>query len=94
MKSHAEKVADIRHPHYDDRRLITAAAVRDLCGGVSEMSLWRWLQDDAMAFPKPVVIARRRYWREAEVLAWVDARTGGKVPAPPRPVVNAATGAA
>lgn len=38
------------------------------------MSLWRWLNNPAMAFPKPVTIQRRRYWREAEVLAWLDAR--------------------
>jgi Prophage CP4-57 regulatory protein (AlpA). len=57
-----------------ERKLISAAAVRALCGGISDMSLWRWLNTPAMAFPKPVTIQRRRYWREAEVLAWLDAR--------------------
>jgi len=52
-------------------RRITAAQVRELCGGISDMTLWRWVQD--RDFPKPIYIARRRYWREVEVLQWLDA---------------------
>jgi len=37
------------------------------------MSLWRWLNDPAMNFPRPIYIAKRRYWREAEIVAWLDA---------------------
>lgn len=55
-------------------KLLTAAAVRDALGGVSDMTLWRWLNDPAMNFPKPIYIARRRYWREADVIEWLDAR--------------------
>ena len=55
-------------------RLLTAAAVRDALGGVSDMTLWRWLNDPALNFPKPIYIARRRYWREADVSAWLDAQ--------------------
>jgi len=51
---------------------IPAAAVRDLCGGISDMTLWRWL--DRQGFPKPSYIARRRYWREADVVEWLDAQ--------------------
>lgn len=54
--------------------LLTAAAVRDTLGGVSDMTLWRWLNDPEMDFPKPIRIARRRYWRETDVDAWVEAR--------------------
>ncbi|PTR07768.1 helix-turn-helix transcriptional regulator [Cereibacter azotoformans] len=57
-----------------ERKLIPSATVRQLCGGISDMSLWRWLNNPALSFPKPVVISRRRYWREAEVMAWLDAR--------------------
>lgn len=57
-------------------RRIPAAAVCNLCGGVSDMTLWRWLNDDALAFPRPVYIGRRRYWREAEILAWLESREG------------------
>jgi len=48
--------------------------VRELCGGVSEMSIWRWQNDPELSFPQPVYIGRRRYWREADVIAWLDAR--------------------
>ena len=55
-------------------RLLTAAAGRDALGGVSDMTLWRWLNDPALSFPRPIYIARRRYWREADVIEWLDAR--------------------
>ncbi|BBC73372.1 conserved hypothetical protein [Altererythrobacter sp. B11] len=55
-------------------KLIGSAAVRELCGDVSDMSIWRWLHDDALNFPKPIYISRRRYWREAEILEWINSR--------------------
>ncbi|MGX0877046.1 putative DNA-binding transcriptional regulator AlpA [Roseovarius sp. MBR-154] len=55
-------------------KLLTAAAVRDALGGVSDMTLWRWLNDPALNFPKPIYIARRRYWKEADVSQWLDAQ--------------------
>jgi len=57
-----------------EHKLISAATVRDLCGGVSDMTLWRWLNDRDMNFPEPVYIQKRRYWREAELGAWIDAQ--------------------
>ena len=54
---------------------ITAATVRELCGGVSDMTLWRWLDNPAMNFPKPIRIGARRYWREAEVIGWLEAQS-------------------
>lgn len=53
---------------------VPASRVRALCGGVSDMSLWRWLNEPSYDFPKPIYIGSRRYWREIEVLAWLDAR--------------------
>ena len=55
-------------------RLISASAVRALCGGVSDMTLHRWLRDPDMAFPRPVYIGGRRYFREVEIFAWIEAR--------------------
>lgn len=55
-------------------RRIPAAEVRMICGGISDMTLWRWLSDQALNFPRPIYLGRRRYWREAEVLAWLEAR--------------------
>lgn len=57
-----------------EKKLITAAATRALCGGISDMSLWRWLNSPELGFPKPIYIARRRFFREAEVLAWIEAQ--------------------
>ncbi|WP_231580229.1 helix-turn-helix transcriptional regulator [Pseudorhodobacter wandonensis] len=38
------------------------------------MTLWRWINDSALKFPRPIYIGRRRYFREADVLAWLAAR--------------------
>jgi len=37
---------------------------------ISDMTLWRWLQDDELDFPKPMTIRRRRFFREAELVEW------------------------
>jgi predicted DNA-binding transcriptional regulator AlpA len=55
-----------------DNRHIPSSPVREICGGVSDMTLWRWLHDPTLAFPKPIYIGRRRYWREAEIFAWLE----------------------
>lgn len=57
-----------------DRKLISANAVRILCGDVSDMTIWRWLHNPALGFPKPTYIGTRRYWREAEILEWIAAQ--------------------
>lgn len=49
------------------KRLLTAKQVRQRCGGISDMSLWRWLDSDTLGFPKPVYIMRRRFWDADEV---------------------------
>jgi len=56
-------------------RRIQAAAVRDLCGGVSDMWLWRRLDSDP-TFPRPTYISKRRFWREREILAWLERQEG------------------
>jgi len=57
-----------------EHKLISAAVVRDLCGGISDMTLWRWLNNPALKFPKPIKIQARRYWRAAEIASWLDHR--------------------
>ena len=58
------------------KRMITSAAVRHLSGGISDMTIWRWLHDPNLGFPKPHYIRGRRYWAEAEILAWLESRSG------------------
>ena len=57
-----------------NQRRIQAAEVRQICGGISEATLYRRANDPALNFPKPVYIGRIRYWKEADILAWLDAQ--------------------
>jgi len=49
---------------------LTANQVRQRFGGISDMSLWRWMHDERVGFPQPLVINRRRYFRLADVEAF------------------------
>lgn len=55
-------------------KMIPAKAVRELCGGISDMTVWRWQHDPALDFPRPAYVQKRRYWREAEILDWIAAQ--------------------
>ena len=37
---------------------------------ISDMSLWRWLRDDALGFPHPLRINGRRFWKIADLEGW------------------------
>ncbi|ESX12017.1 MULTISPECIES: hypothetical protein [unclassified Mesorhizobium] len=43
--------------------------------GVTSMSLWRWVKDETLGFPKPFYIGRYRYWRLADIEAWESAQS-------------------
>lgn len=47
--------------------------------GVSDMSLWRWLRDETLDFPAPILIHRRRYWKLADLETWEKSRAKGGV---------------
>lgn len=53
-------------------QLINARVVREVCGGISDMCLWRWLSDPKLNFPQPIYIKTRRYWRRGDVTAWCE----------------------
>ena len=55
---------------------LNAAQVRTRYGGVSDMALWRWLQDEDLGFPKPFRINRRRFWKASDLTAWEQTRRG------------------
>jgi predicted DNA-binding transcriptional regulator AlpA len=62
-------------PEEDDpHRLMNSAELRHLCGGISDMSLWRWLADEELGFPRPLTVGKRRYWRRGDVIAWISHR--------------------
>ena len=51
--------------------LIGAPQVRALCNGISDMTLWRWLETGK--FPPPSRrINGRRYWSASTVAAWLE----------------------
>ncbi len=47
-------------------------------GSISGMTLWRWLQNPSLDFPRPLVINRRRYWRLADIEGWERAQAAPK----------------
>ena len=65
--------------HSNCNRHITASAVRELCGEISDMTLWRWLHDEDMDFPSPIYIGRRRYWKESEIVSWLEDRAASNI---------------
>lgn len=56
--------------------LLTGRHIRLMFGGVSDMTLWRWVRDGRI--PKPLKIANRNYWRADEVNALIDELTANK----------------
>ena len=60
----------------DTQAYLPAAQVRARYG-VSDMSLWRWLKNEDLAFPHPIRINNRRFWRLNELEAWEATRDGG-----------------
>ena len=65
-----DEIPEIARPLY----LIGAGDVRAMFGGVSDMTLWRWLNDQELNFPKPIYIGKRRYWRASDLTSWLQAR--------------------
>lgn len=57
-------------------KLIGVDKVEEMLG-VSRMTLWRWAQREDLNFPKPIKIAKRRFWYLEELVAWLDARPRG-----------------
>jgi len=52
---------------FPDDELIPAAEVRNQFGGICDMTLWRWVHDPDMGFPKPVKLRNRNYWPRQEI---------------------------
>ena len=53
---------------------INSKQVRELLGDISDMSLWRFLHDKKLGFPKPIYINRRRFWSQEELKQWLEQR--------------------
>ena len=49
---------------------LTARQVRERYGNCSDMAIWRWLHDEKLNFPKPLVINARRLWKVTDLEAF------------------------
>jgi predicted DNA-binding transcriptional regulator AlpA len=56
------------------RRLMNSTKLRARLGDVSPMTVWRYLQDTTLAFPRPITIRKRNFWDEDEVEAFIARR--------------------
>lgn len=54
---------------------LSSAGVRARYGDCSDMTLWRWLNDERVGFPAPIRIQRRRFWRLSDLEAWEAERS-------------------
>jgi predicted DNA-binding transcriptional regulator AlpA len=57
----------------DPQTFLPAGRVRSRYG-VSDMALWRWLRNERLAFPRPLRINGRRFWKLADLEAWEASR--------------------
>jgi predicted DNA-binding transcriptional regulator AlpA len=60
-----------------DESLITGKRLRKLLGDCSEMHVWRLLNNEkyqVLAFPKPIKINDRNYWRLGAIRQWICER--------------------
>jgi predicted DNA-binding transcriptional regulator AlpA len=63
-------------PAGGDEVLLTAQQVCARLGGISTMTLWRWLSSDAVRFPQPTVrLNKRRYWQAGSIRRWLAERS-------------------
>ncbi len=54
--------------------LRTSKQVRKQLGEISEITLWRWINNPDLSFPRPIKISGRRYFRSDEMDAWIEAQ--------------------
>jgi hypothetical protein len=50
-----------------EKRYLRAAQVRKRYGGISDMTLHRWLHDPELNFPQPEYHGRDRFWDEEKL---------------------------
>jgi len=50
---------------FADESLVTQATLKQIVGGISDMTVWRWRR--AGIIPEPTTIRGRNYWRTCDV---------------------------
>lgn len=63
-------------------RYITEKELRELLGGISAMTVWRWERDSRVALPRRVRLGVNRVaWPLSKIEAWLAARAATGAPA-------------
>lgn len=57
---------------HDPDELIRAGTLRNYCGGITDMTLFRWVKAEIL--PAPIVINRIRFWRRGDVIDAMNKR--------------------
>lgn len=65
----------------NDDIYLTAKQVKARYGGLSDMSLWRWLRDAKSEFPSPIMAGRKRLWLLRDLEKWERSRASSKAAA-------------
>ena len=52
--------------------LMNARQVRTFFGGISKMTIFRWVQNPASRFPPPLQINHRNYWVRRDIISFRD----------------------
>jgi predicted DNA-binding transcriptional regulator AlpA len=69
-------------PAVGDEVLLPVQQVLTWVGGISSMTLWRWLRSDRVRFPPPTLIVNnRRYWSAGSIRRWLAERGSGEATA-------------
>jgi predicted DNA-binding transcriptional regulator AlpA len=68
------------HP---DKLITNPAVARLFC--VAPRTIFNWVIRPELGFPRPLIIGARRYFSEAEIMAWKAAHVLGAAPAAPAP---------
>lgn len=55
-------------------QLVNSKSVMQRLGGISRVSLWRYVNDPELDFPQPIVVRTRRFWKEDDLANWVESR--------------------
>ena len=57
-----------QQPHSPLAQLVRSDTVKASFGGISDMTLWRWIQH--RNFPKPTKLNGRNYWSPTDIEQW------------------------
>jgi len=60
----------------NNNQLIPSTTLRKTLGDISDMTLWRWLKNPGINFPRPIMISRRRYWKKLDIDEWLERMSG------------------